>query len=94
MPLPMKPIVPIRPATQVKPAPSAKPSVLKSPLTITGIRILKGGLKVEHTLVVTDHSGDSAQFLPYQVHCNTCGFESKSKEYDTALSMAKGHVGA
>lgn len=105
---PIKPTVPVKSISVSKPSailktvpiatsptlsvniilPTPKPKQLFS-----GLRTLAGGLKQKHTIEVVDRSNERLQLLPFQVHCETCGFEAKVKIYGEALTIAKGHVG-
>ena len=66
---------------------------LPAKVTYTGVRTLKGGLKVSHTGEVIDNSGDKSQFLPYIASCITCGWQSRVAEKESAELLIKGHVG-
>lgn len=100
MPLTMKPIAPVKPLAPLKQSviSSIKPTASKpqssTTQTFSGLKTLSGGLKQKHTAVVTDLSSSATQYLPYHVHCNTCGFESKLTDMESAVQVAKGHVGA
>ena len=74
-------------------APKAPTPAKLSKVTYTGMKSLKGGMKVSHTGEVIDNSVDSSQFLPYIASCITCGWQSRIAEKDSAEMLIKGHVG-